>query len=155
MKGLFRRIIVFIFGGIAYVFLEILHHGKSHWSMFLCGGTCIMLGDLVNEKRPKMSILKQSFLITGIILVAEYVTGLIVNVWLKLKVWDYTKFKFNLNGQICLNYASVWFLLSPSLIWFGDTLRWLLFNKKKPLSLLNTYRGLVSTKKACKFEIFS
>ncbi|WP_105619419.1 putative ABC transporter permease [Vallitalea okinawensis] len=150
MKHLSRRIIVFIFGGIAYILLEILHHGKSHWSMFLCGGTCIMLGDLVNEKKPKMSILKQSCLITAIILLAEYVTGLIVNVWLKLKVWDYSQFKFHLNGQICLNYATLWFLLSPLLIWSGDTIRWLLFNEAKPLSLLNTYKGLVSTKKTCK-----
>lgn len=137
--SLLKRLLVFLCGGILYVLLEIFHHGKSHWSMFLCGGTCIMLGDLLNDLRPKMRIRNQCFLITLIILCAEFITGWVVNIKLKLKVWDYTRFKFHYKGQICLAYGLLWLLLSPGVIWFGESIRHYLLGEKKPMHLIKLY----------------
>lgn len=41
----------------------------------------------------------------------EFVSGCIFNLWLKLKVWDYSKQKFNIKGQVCLLYSILWALL--------------------------------------------
>ena len=67
-------------------------------------------------------------IITGV----EFVTGLIVNVWLGLKVWDYSNLPYNVLGQICLLYVFIWFFLSPLAIISDDYLRYLLMGEKKP-----------------------
>ena len=40
-----------------------------------------------------------------IITVLELITGLIVNVWLRMDIWDYSNLPYNFKGQICLLYS--------------------------------------------------
>ena len=42
----------------------------------------------------------------------EFVAGAIVNVRLKLNVWDYSKMPLNLYGQVCLPFSLLWCLLT-------------------------------------------
>lgn len=44
--------------------------------------------------------------------VMEYVTGDLMEHLFKVRYWDYSKEKFNLNGHICLGASMVWFLAS-------------------------------------------
>ena len=44
--------------------------------------------------------------------VMEYVTGDLMEHLFKVRYWDYSKEKFNLNGHICLGASLVWFLAS-------------------------------------------
>ncbi|MBR4436610.1 MAG: putative ABC transporter permease [Spirochaetales bacterium] len=46
------------------------------------------------------------------ITVMEYVAGLIFIKGMHIKLWDYSKNKFNIQGIICLQYTFYWYLLS-------------------------------------------
>lgn len=79
-----------------------------------------------------MSFLSQMVLSSLIITVLELVTGMIVNVWLKMDIWDYSSLPYNFKGQICLLYSFFWFLVSSVAIVMDDILRYKLFNEEKP-----------------------
>jgi uncharacterized membrane protein len=68
----------------------------------------------------------------GIITAVEFVSGLILNLWLNLGVWDYSHMPLNLFGQICLPYAGLWFALSAVGIVLDDILRWKFFGEQTP-----------------------
>lgn len=67
-----------------------------------------------------------------IITVLELITGLIVNVWLRMDIWDYSNLPYNFKGQICLLYSFFWFLVSSVAIVMDDFLRYKLFDEEKP-----------------------
>lgn len=64
--------------------------------------------------------------------VVEFITGLVVNIWLGLGVWDYSNMPFNLLGQICLPFAFAWVALSAIAIVLDDYLRYWIFGEEKP-----------------------
>ena len=71
---------------------------------------------------------------TVIITVVELITGLIVNIGLKLDVWDYSKYPYNFMGQICVRYTIIWFLISPLAIILDDYIRYYFMGKKNPVT---------------------
>lgn len=112
-----------ICGGV-YVLLELLFRGRSHISMFFAGGfsaVCIFLccgiGKLKNAKLYIKCLLGSS-----IITAVEFITGVVVNLWLKLKVWDYSAVPLNLLGQICLPFSVLWFVLTVPILTLGNLL---------------------------------
>ncbi len=124
---------LFLVGGFAYGALEILSRGFSHISMLVAGGICFILIGLLNEVFSwDMSIISQMALSAGIITSVEFIVGLIVNVWLKLNVWDYSDIPYNLMGQVCLLYTNIWFFLSLFAILLDDYLRYYLLREEKP-----------------------
>lgn len=124
---------LFIFGGFTYGLIEILSRGFSHISMFMAGGICFILIGLLNEGFSwDMSIVSQMAISALIITAIEFTTGLIVNVWLKLNVWDYSALPYNILGQICLLYTNLWFFLSLPGILLDDLLRYYLLKEEKP-----------------------
>ena len=62
----------------------------------------------------------------------EFITGCIVNLWLKWNIWDYSGVFGNVLGQICLPFSLIWVLLSGVAIIVDDYLRYFLFNEEKP-----------------------
>ena len=62
----------------------------------------------------------------------ELVTGLVVNRWLGLNVWDYSNLPMNFLGQICLPYFLLWVPLCTAAVFAEDGLRWLLFHTPLP-----------------------
>lgn len=128
-----KHVILFAIGGMAYFFLEVLVRGYSHYTMFLCGGACFLCCGLLNENvKIKMSFVSQMVLSSLIITALEFTTGLIVNVWLKMDIWDYSNLSYNFMGQICLFYSFLWFLVSSVAIVMDDYLRYKLFQEEKP-----------------------
>lgn len=128
-----KHLILFMIGGMAYFFLEVLVRGYSHYTMFLCGGACFLCCGLLNENvKMKMSFISQMVVSAGIITVLEFITGLIVNVWLKMDIWDYSNLPYNFMGQICLLYSVLWFFVSSVAIVMDDFLRYKLFHEEKP-----------------------
>ena len=91
--------------------------------MFLVGGLCFVLISSLNEFPFKISLVLQMIisclLITGI----ELITGIIVNIFLHLNVWDYSLEKFNFLGQICLKASITWFFLSLPGIYIGNFIK--------------------------------
>ena len=107
----------------------------STWifTLFLCGGACFLCCGLLNENvKIKISFISQMVLSSVIITVLELITGFIVNIWLKMDIWDYSHLPYNFKGQICLLYSVFWFLISSVAIVLDDFLRYKLFNEEKP-----------------------
>ena len=67
-----------------------------------------------------------------LVTVLELITGLIVNRWLGLQVWDYSGLPMNFLGQICLYYFVLWIPLSAAAVFLEDGLRRLLFGTPLP-----------------------
>lgn len=133
MKIISKNIGLFTIGGLLYYLIEILWRGYSHLSMFVVGGICFIFIGLINEHLSfDTPLWKQQLIAASIVTGIELIAGLILNVWLKLDIWDYSNLAFNLLGQICLQYSILWFLLSLLAIVLDDWLRWWLFEEEKP-----------------------
>lgn len=98
-------------GGAGYYLIELLYRGYSHFSMAICGGMCFFLIYFSDLRFSHKNILFKSLVGAVIITVIEFFTGCIVNMVLRLNVWDYSSVPLNLFGQICLPYSFLWFLL--------------------------------------------
>lgn len=87
----------------------------------------------INEDCPScVSLLSQMVLSAVIVTLMELATGLVLNVWLGLGIWDYSDLPYNLLGQVCLLYMNLWFLLSLPAILLDDWLRWRWFDEETP-----------------------
>lgn len=102
---------LFLLGGAGYAALEILWRGYTHWTMVLTGGFVFIglwLLDLQMQNRP---VLLRCTWGTLWVTAAELLVGLCVNVSLHMDVWDYSGAWGNVLGQVCPQYAGLWFLL--------------------------------------------
>lgn len=136
-------ILIFIMGSI-YMVLEGLWSGWTHISMLGVGGVAAFFIGKLNEQ-PKFydrKMWQECLIGTFIILILEFTSGMILNVWLGLGIWDYSREPFNLYGQICIPYTVIWFLLVPFNIYVDDYLRYKFFEEKKPEELLKNYKDL-------------
>ena len=128
-----KHSILFTIGGVLYYFLEFLYRGHSAWQMVLVGGFCFVLIGLINEFYTWTIPLWLQGLISAVVVTSvEYISGLILNIWLKLNIWDYSNLPFNLQGQICLYYAILWIFIGVGAIILDDWLRYWLFGEEKP-----------------------
>lgn len=128
---------LFWFGGATYVALEVLWRGYSHWTMLLLAGVLFIIVGLLNEIWSwEFKFRYQVLISTGIATILELLTGLIVNIWLKWDIWDYSNVPFNFLGQICLPYTVLWTLLSAFAIVIDDVIRWKFFGEEKPHYIL-------------------
>lgn len=66
--------------------------------------------------------------ITGV----ELLSGLFLNLYLNLNIWDYSGLPFNVLGQICLPFWALWCLLAVAAVVADDYLRYWLFAEEKP-----------------------
>lgn len=103
---------LFTIGGLAYIFIELLWRRRTHPSMFVVGGICFRLMGEVHTRWRRKPLLWRCVLCAVGVTAVELVSGCILNRWLKLNVWDYTKRRFNVLGQVCLIYSFLWMLLS-------------------------------------------
>lgn len=90
--------------------LEIAFRGRTHYSMGLAGGICaaaLFVLYSAFDMPPVWAYVTGAALITAV----ELVFGLIFNVKLGLRVWDYSTVPLNFRGQICLRFSLVWGLL--------------------------------------------
>lgn len=102
---------IFATGGIGYGALEILWRGYTHWSMLLTGGGCLCSIYAWHKAHPDASVFKSCLVSGAVITGFEFIVGVIVNLWMKWNVWDYSRFRLNLLGQICLPYSLLWCVL--------------------------------------------
>lgn len=134
MEQLKKYLILLIIGGSIYYLLEVLWRGYSHFTMFLLGGICFILIGLINERSntSHLPLITQQAIATLIITTLEFISGLILNLWLRLNIWDYSSLKYNFMGQICLRFSIIWFFLSLPAILLDDFIRYYLFGEDKP-----------------------
>lgn len=114
MKSIKQDVTLFSIGGLTYGLIEILWRHHTHWTMLLTGGICFLSLFKLFTKMPKLPILEKCVLGSVIITIIEFTAGCVVNIWLKMNVWDYSHVPFNLLGQICVLYSTLWgFLCIP------------------------------------------
>ncbi len=120
-----RKILLFAAGGLGYVGLELLWRGRSHLSMFLAGGSCLLLIGRLEETEPKLPLPLRILTGAGIITMVELTAGLLFN--RSYTVWDYRGLPLNYKGQICLPFCLLWIPISA---FAGKLYLWL--DKKIP-----------------------
>lgn len=129
MKGTF----LFGVGGLLYYGIELLFRGYSHPAMIIVGGICFLLCGELNEVIPwEMPLQLQMAICSVMITAVEFLSGIVLNIWLDLAIWDYSGLPFNVLGQICLPFMAAWFFLAAVAIILDDYLRYWLFHEEKP-----------------------
>ena len=108
-----KHLLTFLTGGILYCILEMLWRGRTHISMFFAGVTCLCRIDhLCNRILKRKCLLVKCAAGAAVITCVEFLTGLLVNKRMKLKVRDYSRAPMNVMGQICLPYSLLWMALT-------------------------------------------
>lgn len=133
LKAILKHAVLALCGGCVYFLIEMAWRGHSHWTMAVLGGVCFVLIGDINEFIPwNMPLILQGAIGSGIVTVLELVSGIILNLWLGLGIWDYSNMPFNLLGQICLPFTLLWVALSIVAVALDDWLRHWLFGEDRP-----------------------
>ncbi len=105
--------LLFLTGSCAYPTLEMLWRGRTHYSMALAGGVCmVLISRICCGKMRKKSLSARCLAGSAIITGVEFAAGVVVNNIFHLHVWDYSDMPLNVLGQVCLPYSILWFGLS-------------------------------------------
>ena len=134
IKSIYKYLFLFFTGGIIYLIIELISRdGYTHWVMGIVGGSCFVLIGLINEKkREKIPFWLQCIIGGVIVTVVEFISGILINLVFHWNVWDYSDHKYNLLGQICLDFSLLWCVLSGIAIVVDDYLRYWFFGEEKP-----------------------
>lgn len=98
--------ILFTVGGAAYVSLELLWRGRSHWTMFALGGGCFLAIGQLGRVKPRLPLPIRAVIGSGICTMGELLTGMVFNG--DYRIWDYRDLPGNYHGQICLPFSLLW-----------------------------------------------
>ena len=115
MKKIIGKLGLFLSCGFIYCMIEILFRGWSHWSMFvLAGFLAVFCVDSVNNVLSfDCDYIVQILISTILCIIGEGISGIILNVWLQLNVWDYSKMAFGtfFFGQCNVIFCAAWALI--------------------------------------------
>jgi len=153
MKNTHKIIVLWFCLGVVYYSLEGFFHlftngGWANVLMLPIGGFCCVAVGAINQAPVfyKLNILFQSLIGAVVVTVVEFISGCVLNLWLGLGIWDYSKFPLNCKGQICLLFSFAWFFLMPLAIWLEDFFRLKLWNEGEYYSLGDIYKELFGIK---------
>ena len=133
VKLILKYIFLFIIGGFTYYMIEILWRGYSHWSMFILGGICFLFAGIQNEYIEwEYPLWRQILNVDIFVLISEFITGCIVNLYFHWNVWDYSNLPFNILGQSCPQFALLFIPLCLFAIILDDYIRYFVFHEDKP-----------------------
>lgn len=133
VKKVSEYLFIWTLGGALYYTFEMVFRGFSHWSMFVLGGFCLLFcaqqGLWVDWTDPLwLQLLRCIVFVTA----CEFITGIIVNKWMRWGVWDYSDQPFHLWGQICLPFIIIFSgLCAVGIFLAGYLLHWI-YREKKP-----------------------
>ena len=124
MKKFIGKLGLFLSCGFIYCMIEILFRGWSHWSMFvLTGFLGVFCVDSINNVLSfDCDYIVQILISTILCTIGEGISGIILNVWLQLNVWDYSKMAFGtfFFGQCNVLFCFAWMLIISIIIFYCD-----------------------------------
>ena len=137
-----RRVLsmlLWFWGGTVYFLLEVAWKtatGKPEmisWTMLVLAVLLTIPVERCGEQLPwGVPLWLQALACAALVTAAELAAGLILNVWLGLGVWDYSDLPGNFIGQICPQFAAVWFGLCLVFIPAFDWMRWSVEGGERP-----------------------
>lgn len=124
MKKFIGKLGLFLSCGFIYCMIEILFRNWSHWSMFvLTGFLGVFCVDSINNTLSfDCDYIVQILISTILCTIGEGISGIILNVWLQLNVWDYSKMTFGtfFFGQCNVLFCFAWMLIISIIIFYCD-----------------------------------
>ena len=133
MKKLSEYLFLWAVGGSLYYGFELFFRGYSHWSMFVLGGICFVFFDIQGKMLKWQDPMWRQVLRCVVFVTSmEFITGIIVNKWCHLNVWDYTGLPFHIFGQICLPFMIIFSGLCTIGIVLSGYLSYWLYDGPKP-----------------------
>ncbi len=105
-------IFMFSLGAVIYPCFEILYRGYTHFTMVILGGISAVFIHRINRSLTDAAIPIKALLCAFAITALEFVFGVIFNVFLKMKIWDYSSMAIHVLGQISPVFSFIWFVLS-------------------------------------------
>ena len=124
MKKFIGKLGLFLSCGFIYCMIEILFRGWSHWSMFILTGFLgVFCVDSINNTLSfDCDYIVQILISTILCTIGEGISGIILNVWLQLNVWDYSKMTFGtfFFGQCNVLFCFAWMLIISIIIFYCD-----------------------------------
>ena len=137
-----RRVLsmlLWFWGGTVYFLLEVAYKTirgepqRISWTMLVLAVLLTIPVERCGEQLPWHVPLWLQALASAVLATAvELAAGLVLNLWLGLGVWDYSRLPGNFLGQICPQFFGVWFLLCLVFIPAFDWMRWSVEGGKKP-----------------------
>ena len=152
MSRVFKILSIWFIFGMCYFTLEGIYRipkgGFANLIMLFIGGLCGVLIGSINQfpKFNNMAVWKQAAIGTVLTLIVEYASGYVLNIKLGLNIWNYSDMYFNIKGQICLEFALIWFLLMPIAIWLEDYIRFKFWEEGYEYSLKDIYIKFIRLK---------
>lgn len=104
-----ERMALFVLGGCGYQWVELAWRGTTHWTMFLAGGVCLCLLQLLSARRLPLPAAAGVGAVGASGL--ELIIGIVSRRVLHVVVWDYSAEWGNLAGLVCPRYSFYWFVL--------------------------------------------
>ena len=111
MKRVLTDTCIFSFGYAAYSLIELAWRRYTHFTMGIAGGLCLLILYHIYKKHPSLSTLKKCLIGSMVITAVEFCFGCLLNLHLKLNIWDYSALPLNVLGQICPLFSIIWMLL--------------------------------------------
>ncbi len=72
---------------------------------------CDIICNIFSHIKNDYNIIWTFFIAMLMLSILEFVTGLVLDKIFHMKLWDYSKYKFNVRGYICMQYSVMWGLL--------------------------------------------
>ena len=126
-------------GGSVYFLLEVVFktlRGEPEqisWTMLVLAVILTIPVERCGEQLPwEVPLWLQALACALLVTAVELAAGVILNIWLGLDIWDYSHLPFNLWGQICPQFAAVWWFLCLLFIPAFDWLRWSVEGGQRP-----------------------
>ena len=107
-----KFVLVFLIGAVGYALIEIIWRGYTHPTMIAAGGICFLVFSLIAERMRSLPLLIKAVTAAISVTAVELIFGLVFNVGLGMRVWDYSNMPLNLLGQICPTFSLLWCGLS-------------------------------------------
>lgn len=132
-------VLMWTWGGAAYFLLEVAYKTargepeRISWTMLVLAAIlCIPIERAGAEMPWDVPLWMQAAGCAVLVTATELIAGLILNVWLGLGVWDYSDLCGNLWGQICPQFAAIWWGLCLVFIPVFDWMRYAVAGGERP-----------------------
>lgn len=131
--------LLWTWGGTVYFLLEVSYKSirgepeRISWTMLVLAVILCVAVERAGAELPwECPLWLQALACAVLVTFTELAAGILLNVWLGMGVWDYSHLPGNLWGQICPQFALVWWALCLAFIPVFDWMRYAVAGGERP-----------------------